>query len=252
MLLLIISVNITMGGCGKTTTVQALAEIFGKIYGKKVLCCDTDPQCNLTTVSGVNIMDCQKNNLYTLLKNQSTPSECIVKTKYYDIIPSSLLLAYADVEFNVLGREFILKEKLEPLDYDIILIDTPPALGLLNIMSLTASDKLIIPTECSYLAMIGLDQLFDTIQSVRKHSNTTLDLLGILLVKYNSRANLNIAISNSLERIAAQRNTRVFSSKIRETVKIREAQSQQVPLLDWDSSCSAASDYLELAQDIVL
>ena len=186
MLLLIISVNITKGGCGKTTTVQALAEIFGKIYGKKVLCCDTDPQCNLTTVSGVNIMDCQKNNLYTLLKNQSTPSECIVKTKYYDIIPSSLLLAYADVEFNVLGREFILKEKLEPLDYDIILIDTPPALGLLNIMSLTASDKLIIPTECSYLAMIGLDQLFDTIQSVRKHSNTTLDLLGILLVKYLS------------------------------------------------------------------
>ena len=228
---MIISVNITKGGCGKTTTVQALAEIFGKIYGKKVLCCDTDPQCNLTTVSGVN---------------------SIVKTKYYDIIPSSLLLAYADVEFNVLGREFILKEKLEPLDYDIILIDTPPALGLLNIMSLTASDKLIIPTECSYLAMIGLDQLFDTIQSVRKHSNTTLDLLGILLVKYNSRANLNIAISNSLERIAAQRNTRVFSSKIRETVKIREAQSQQEPLLDWDSSCSAVSDYLELAQNIVL
>ena len=94
---MIISVNITKGGCGKTTTVQALAEIFGKIYGKKVLCCDTDPQCNLTTVSGVNIMDCQKHNLYTLLKNQSTPSECIVKTKYYDIIPSSLLLAYADV-----------------------------------------------------------------------------------------------------------------------------------------------------------
>ncbi len=190
----IISAHITKGGCGKTTTVQALAEILGKEYGKRVLCCDTDPQCNLTTVSGINIMDCQQHNLYTLLKGQSTPADCIIKTKYYDVIPSSLLLAYADVEFNVLGREYLLKERLESLNYDVILIDTPPSLGLLNIMSLTASNKVIIPTECSYLAMVGLEQLFNTIQSVCKHSNKDLTILGILLVKYNSRTNLNVAI----------------------------------------------------------
>lgn len=248
----IISTHITKGGCGKTTTVQALAEILGKEYGKRVLCCDTDPQCNLTTVSGINIMDCQQHNLYTLLKGQSTPADCIIKTKYYDVIPSSLLLAYADVEFNVLGREYLLKERLESLNYDVILIDTPPSLGLLNIMSLTASNKVIIPTECSYLAMVGLEQLFNTIQSVCKHSNKDLTILGILLVKYNSRTNLNVAILRSLENVATQMHTHVFNSKIRETVKIREAQSQQCPILDWDPSCSAVSDYLNFAKETVL
>lgn len=247
----IISVNITKGGCGKTTTVQVLGEILCKKYGKKVLCIDTDPQCNLTTVSGIDLLQCQDKNLYTLLKGDYSLGDCIVKTKYYDLVPGSLLLAYADTEFNQLGREYFLKEKIENADYDVILIDTPPALGLLNIMSLTASTRIIIPTECSYLAMIGLDQLSKTIDSIRKHSNKTLDTTGILLVKYNSRANINIAVLNGLEKLAARMSTKVFKSKIRETVKIREAQSQQEPIIDWDSSCSAVSDYYDFVNEIV-
>ena len=100
--------------------------------------------------------------------------------------------------------------------------------------------------------MIGLEQLFNTIQSVRKHSNKDLAILGILLVKYNPRTNLNVAILRSLERVAAQMHTNVFDNKIRETVKIREAQSQQCPILDWDPSCSAVSDYLNFAKETVL
>lgn len=246
----IISVNITKGGCGKTTTVQMLGEILSKEYGKKVLCIDTDPQCNLTTVSGIDLMECQEHNLYTLLKDESTLEECIVKSKYYDVIPGSLLLAYADTEFNQLGREYYLKDKIENAPYDVILLDTPPSLGLLNIMSLSASTKIIIPTECSYLAMIGLDQLSDTIESVRKHSNKGLEITGILLIKYSSRANLNNAVLEGLEKMADKMNTRVFETKIRETVKVREAQSQQEPLLDWDASCSAVSDYKDFAKDI--
>ena len=129
----IISVNITKGGCGKTTTVQMLGEILSKEYGKKVLCIDTDPQCNLTTVSGVDLMECQEHNLYTLLKDESTIEECIVKTKYYDIVPGSLLLAYADTEFNqatMIGRERYIKNKIENVPYDVVLIDTPPSLGI--------------------------------------------------------------------------------------------------------------------------
>lgn len=247
----IVSVNITKGGCGKTTTVQMLGEILNKEYGKTVLCIDTDPQCNLTTVSGINLMDCQEHNLYTLLKEESTLEECIVKSKYYDIIPGSLLLAYADTEFNQLGREYLLKERIENADYDVILIDTPPSLGLLNIMSLTASTKIIIPTECSYLAMIGLDQLSNTIASVRKHSNKELQISGILVIKYNSRTNINHVVLNGLKKMAEQIDTKIFDSKIRETVKIKEAQSQQKPLLDWDSSCSAVLDYLDFAKDFV-
>lgn len=246
----IISVNITKGGCGKTTTVQMLGEILGKEYGKKVLCIDTDPQCNLTTVSGIDLMECQEHNLYTLLKDESTLEECIVKSKYYDVIPGSLLLAYADTEFNQLGREYYLKDKIENAPYDVILLDTPPSLGLLNIMSLSASTKIIIPTECSYLAMIGLDQLSDTIKSVRKHSNKGLEIAGILLIKYSSRANLNNAVLMGLEKMAKKMNTKVFKTKIRETVKVREAQSQQEPLLDWNASCSAVTDYLNFTKDI--
>lgn len=246
----IISVNITKGGCGKTTTVQALGEIFSKEYGKKVLCIDTDPQCNLTTVSGINIMDCQKHNLYTLLKEESSLDQCITKSKYYDLIPSSLLLAYADTEFNQLGREYLLKERIEKAKYDVILIDTPPSLGLLNIMSLTASTQIIIPTECSYLAMIGLEQLSNTINSVRKHSNKGLIISGILLIKYSSRTNLNHAILTGLEKMAEKFDTKVFDDKIRETVRIREAQSQHSPLIDWDPNCSAIIDYLQVAKHI--
>ncbi len=246
----IISVNITKGGCGKTTTVQMLGEILGKENKKKVLCIDSDPQCNLTTVSGIDLMNCQEHNLYTLLKKESSLKECIVKSTYYEVVPGSLLLAYADTEFNQLGREYLLKECIEDAHYDVILIDTPPSLGLLNIMSLTASTKIIIPTECSYLAMIGLNQLSDTIASVRKHSNKELDISGILLIKYNSRANLNNAVLSGLETMAVKMNTKVFTNKIRETVKIREAQSQQEPIIDWDATCSAVMDYKEFAKDI--
>lgn len=246
----IISVNITKGGCGKTTTVQMLGEILGKKYEKRILCIDTDPQCNLTTVSGIDVAECQEHNLYTLLKGQSSLQDCIVRSTYYDLIPSSILLAYADTEFNHLGREYMLKECIEDAGYDIILIDTPPALGLLNIMSLSASTKIIIPTECSYLAMIGLEQLSNTIESVRKHSNKRLEILGILLIKYNSRANINNAVLRGLEKMAEKMDIKVFKNKIRETVKVKEAQSQQEPLIDWDISCSAVQDYLEFTEEV--
>lgn len=246
----IISVNITKGGCGKTTTVQILGEIIGKKNEKRVLCIDTDPQCNLTTVSGIDPAECQEHNLYTLLKKSSKLQDCIVKSTYYDLIPGSILLAYADTEFNQLGREYLLKECIEDAGYDIILIDTPPSLGLLNIMSLTASTKIIIPTECSYLAMVGLEQLSDTIASVRRHSNKELEILGILLIKYNARTNINNAVLRGLEKMADKMHVQVFKNKIRETVKVKEAQSQQEPLLDWDSSCSAVLDYLEFAKEL--
>ena len=229
-----------------------MGEILGKEYSKKVLCIDTDPQCNLTTVSGVDIVSCQERNLYTLLKGDCTLQDCIVKSKYYDILPGSLLLAYADTEFNQLGREYLLKEHIEVANYDVVLIDTPPSLGLLNIMSLTASTKIIIPTECSYLAMIGLEQLSNTIESVRKHSNKALTIAGILIIKYNARTNLNQAVLTGLEKMAVKMQTHLLESKIRETVRIREAQSQHVPLLDWDDSCSAVLDYMNVIKNLNL
>lgn len=196
-------------------------------------------------------MACQEHNLYTLLREESTLDDCVIHAKYYDIIPGSLLLSYADTEFNRTGKEYFLKERLENAAYDYILIDTPPALGLLNIMSLTASTQIIIPTECSYLSMIGLNQLHETIETVRKYSNHELRISGILMIKYSPRTNLNVAIADGLLQMADRMHTKVFNSKIRETVKIKEAQSQQVPLLDWDSKCSAVSDYKNFVKELV-
>ena len=246
----IISVNIQKGGCAKSSTVQILGEILGKLYNKKVLCIDTDPQCNLTTISGIELEDCAEHNLYTLLNGNSTLEECIVKATYYDVIPGSVWLSNADIAFNKIGKEQMLKEAIEGAKYDYILIDTPPALGLLNIMSLTASTKLLIPTECSYLSMVGLEQLFQTIESVKKYTNPNLELLGILMVKYSARTNLNAAIYDALNEMAAEANTKVFEAKIRETVKVREAQSQMQPLIEWAPSCSAMEDYKALVKEI--
>lgn len=246
----IISINITKGGCGKTTTVQMMGEILSKYHKKRVLCIDTDPQCDLSIVSGINFME-QEHNLYTLLKGDSTLEECIVKSKYYDIIPGSLLLAYADTEFNQRGREYLLKERIKNADYDAILIDSPPALGLMNIMSLTASTKVIIPAECSYLAMVGLNKLYNTLKSVHMHSNKDLCIAGILLIKYNGRININNTVLESLEKLAIQMNTKVFDSKIRETAKIKEAQSLQSPIIDWAPYCTAASDYRKFVKEFI-
>lgn len=245
----IVSVNIQKGGCGKTTTVQVLAELLGE-QGYKVLCLDTDPQCNLTSASGIDILSTQGRNLYTLLKGTTALEETVIHTKYYDLIPSSLELCYADTEFSRPGKENFLKERLSGAKYDIIFIDTPPSLSLLNIMSLTASTKAIISTEMSYFALIGLNQLSETIDTVKKYSNKKLELMGILPVKYNARTNLNAEVERGLTEMANNINTRVFDSKIRESVKIKEAQLQQVPIIEWCKGLPALEDYKEFCEEI--
>ena len=247
---MIISVNIQKGGCAKTTTVQILGELLGKEHGKRVLCIDTDSQCSLTSVSNINPIDC-KTNIYTLLKEESTLANTIVHTPYYDLIPGSPYLANADIEFNKIGKEQFLKERIESARYDVILIDTPPALSLMSIMALTACDKVIIPTEPSYLAMAGLDQLYETVGTVKKYLNSDISILGIMIIKYNPKTNLNKLVLESIEDYANQKNTMVLKSRIRETVKIKEAQSQQRPICDWASNCTAVSDYRNAIEEII-
>ena len=247
----IITVSIQKGGSSKTLTCQIMAELLSKEYGKRVLCVDADAQCNLTSLSGVDIIATQHNNIYTMLKGETKPKDCITACKYYDIIPGSMLLCSADSEFVQTGREMLLKEKLRRLKYDICIIDTPPALGIVNIMALTAADHVLIPTECSVLAMIGLQQLNRTINTVRTYTNPKLDISGILVTRYNSRANLNSSIYESLQQIADELKTKVYSTKIRETIKVREAQSQFTPILDYSgaSNCTAVTDYRNFMQE---
>ncbi len=255
-----IAVNIQKGGSSKTLTCQVLGELLAKEgaqltknkKNKKVLLVDTDPQCNLSSVSGIDIAATQQHNLKTLLKNESSIEECIYHAKYYDIIPSSILLSNADTEFNTTGREKFLAEKLQGLDYDICLVDTPPGLNILNIMTLSAADSVLIPTECSVLAMIGLSQLQSTLTTIRKYSNPNIKIAGILVTRFNGRANINAAIYDNLRETAKNLNTIVFETKIRETVKVKEAQAQFLPVTDYAGRCSAVEDYRNFIKECKL
>ncbi len=248
----VISCHIPKGGNFKTTSVQALAELLSKDYGKKVCCIDTDSQCSLSIVSGIKKEDPQK-NLFALLNGDCDIKDCIVSTPYYDIIPGSLQLSTVDKTFQEIGKENFLKEHISKIirKYDYILIDTAPALSLTNVMSATASDYILITAEPSYLSMSAIDQLYKTIQSVRKYLNNRLELLGVLVVRYNPRANINEAILTAIEKQAANMRMHVFDSKIRETVKIKEAQTQTMPLIDWSDKCTAIEDYRAFLKELM-
>jgi chromosome partitioning protein len=248
----VISLSTTKGGCGKTTTVQIMGEILGK-KGKKVLVIDADPQCNLSTVSGIMISEdkYQTNNLYTLIKEQSTIDKCIEKCEYYDILVGSLMMTYAETEYgNIAGYEFMLREIIEELDYDVVLIDTPPTLGKIGIMALTASDYVIVPSECSKMSMLGFQQLTQTIGSVKKRTNKGLEILGVLVLKFNKRTNWDGAVYDALEQMAESYNTKVFNTKIRETIKVREAQGLNKRVIDFAKNMTAVEDYEELINEI--
>ena len=247
--------NIQKGGCGKTSTCQLLSEILGKEYKKNVLCVDMDPQCNLTAASGVNLMEFQEKNLLGLLNEEYPINECIAESEYYDIIPGSLNLTDADTIFsNTISKETLLKEVLAPAEkvYDYIIIDTPPSLNVLASMALTCCTKVIIPCLSDYFAMMGLNQLFGRISQIKKKLNPNLVIEGILLVKYSGRANLDKAVLNGLNDMAIRMDTKVFESKIRERVKLREAQSQQQSVIDYYDTKDVVDDYKALINEISL
>ncbi len=248
----VISCHIPKGGNCKTTTVQAIAEILSKDYDKKICVIDTDSQRSLSIVSGIKSEDTER-SLFAVLSDDCDIKDAIFSTPYYDIIPGSLKLSTVDKNFQDIGRENILKEKIAKIKrkYDYILIDTAPALSLTNIMSATASDYMLITAEPSYLSMSAIDQLYNTTKSVKKYLNNNLELLGILLVRYNPRANINEMILTAIEKQAANMNVHVFDSKIRETVKIKEAQTQTIPLIDWADKCTAIEDYRSFLKELV-
>lgn len=251
----IISVTVQKGGCGKTTTCQLLAELLGKEADKTVLCIDMDPQCNLSVASGINLMDYQDKNLLGLLKEEYSLSECIAESEYYDIVPGSLSLTDADSIFsNVISKETLLKDVLAPAEgaYDIVILDTPPSLNILNSMALTACTKVIIPCLADYFAMMGLNQLYGRITQIKKKLNPDLSIEGILLVKYSGRSNLDKAVVDGLNEMAERMHTKVFNAKIRDRVKLREAQSQQKSVIDYPNTKDIIEDYRSLQNEILL
>jgi len=245
----IITVNNQKGGIGKTTTVHAIgAGLVEK--GFKILLIDLDPQSNLSLSCSA---DTSGLTVYDVMKGECTAQEAIQKVNSLDIIPSNILLSGADLEFTKTGREYLLKESLDPIrdQYDFIVMDTPPSLGILTVNSLVASNKVIIPITADIFALQGIGQLSSTIEQVRKYCNSSLAVEGVLLTKYSNRTILSRDLAETIQQTAKILNTKVFEATIREGIAIREAQTLQQDIFSYASTSNPGQDYMQLVEEFL-
>ena len=240
------------GGVGKTTTNINLAACLA-IKGKKVLVLDIDPQGNTTSGLGISKRGLE-NTMYEVLINDSyDPKNAVRHTvvEGLDIIPASVELAGAEVEMVQLeGREKRLKRALDTIrdGYDYIFIDCPPSLGLLTINSLTAVDSVLIPIQCEFYALEGVSQLMSTIELVRKSMNKNLEIQGVILSMFDGRTNLSIQVVEEVKRYFKQK---VYTTVIPRNVRLAEAPSYGLPIMEYDPRSNGARAYMEFAEEFL-
>lgn len=247
----IITISNQKGGVGKTTTAHALLTGLANM-GYKVLALDADPQTNLTYTTGINMDDTP--DLYNLLKKQASFLEVVQQVKPgFDIIPGSLDLAGADMEFTAAGREYMIREALEPVKekYDFCIIDTPPTLGILTVNALTASHKIIVPMAADVYSLQGLSQLQGMVENVKKYCNPGLIIDGLLLTKYSDRAIINRNLKDSLQQTAAQLHTRLYKTTIREAVAVKEIQFLQSDIFTEYPKAKVTEDYKQFIKEFL-
>jgi chromosome partitioning protein len=238
------------GGVGKTTTAHALG--FGiSTKGFKVLLLDLDAQGNLSHSLGASL----KSPVSTMdvLTKEVSAEDAMVPCEKLTFIPSTPALAGADMLISQTGKEYRLKEALEPIlgYYDYIVIDTPPALGILTINALTACTKVIIPAQADIYSLQGIGQLYGTIEAVRRYCNPNLKIMGILLTRYSSRSILTRDITNMIEQTAGRLETVVYKTTIREAVAIKEAQAQQMDIFSYAPKGKATDDYRMFVEEVL-
>jgi chromosome partitioning protein len=245
----VIAVINQKGGVGKTTTVNAIGE--GLILkGYKALYIDLDAQGNLSYTLGATT-----NGLTAMDLLQGKPAQATIqRTEAGDIIASSPSLAGADTIITATGKEYRLREALEPLSalYDYCIIDTPPALGILAINALTACTGAIIPAQADIYSLQGISQLHNTIETVKKYCNPALVIKGIVLTRYNSRAIISREVADMIQQAAGQLQTKLYTAKIRECTAIKEAQATQQSIYNYAPRSNAAADYTALIDEILV
>lgn len=247
----IIAIANQKGGVGKTTTTVNLAASLG-VLEKKVLLIDADPQANASSGLGIDV-DAVEHGTYQLLEHTMRAAEVVVPTNApnVDLIPSHIDLVAAEIELiDKDNREYMLKEALRDFDheYDYILIDCAPSLGLLTLNALTAADSIIIPIQCEYFALEGLGKLLNTVKSVQKIHNNALDIEGMLLTMYDSRLRLSNQV---VEEVQKHFTDMVFTTIIQRNVRLSEAPSYGESIIQYDASSKGAANYLNLAHELL-
>lgn len=236
------------GGVGKSTTAQSIGAGL-KHKGYKVLFIDLDAQGNLTYSLGINEADIDIMDVMT----GTDVKQAIIETAQGDAIASTPQLARADSVFTEVGKEYTLKEALEPVadHYDFIVIDTPPAVGILTINALTCCNEVVIPAQADIYSLQGVSQLHNSIETVKKYCNHNLNVKGILLNRYNSRAIISRDITDELENTAEQMGTKVFNTRIRECTAIKEAQTVREDIFTYAPRSNASADYNAVIEEII-
>ncbi|NND15772.1 MAG: ParA family protein [Eudoraea sp.] len=247
----IIAIANQKGGVGKTTTTVNLAASLG-VLEKKVLLIDADPQANATSGLGIDV-DAVEFGTYQVLEHTKTAQETIIQTSSpnVDLIPAHIDLVAIEIELvDKDDREYMMKQAIRDLkeEYDYILIDCAPSLGLLTLNALTASDSVIIPIQCEYYALEGLGKLLNTIKSVQRIHNPDLDIEGMLLTMYDSRLRLSNQV---VEEVRKHFEDMVFDTVIQRNVRLGEAPSYGESIIKYDASSKGATNYLNMATELL-
>lgn len=238
------------GGVGKTTTAVNLAASLA-VAEKRTLLADVDPQANAT--SGVGISPSSGKTIYQVLIEGMDAASVIVESQvpFLSVLPSHINLVGSEIEMvEMQDRERLLATALRPVkdDYDFVVVDCPPSLGLLTLNALTAADSVLIPVQCEYFALEGLGQLFNTINMVKKNLNPNLDIEGVLLTMFDSRLRLSNQIVEEVRRYFGEK---VFGTIVSRNIRLSEAPSFGQPIILYDAVCSGTRNYMELAKEVL-
>lgn len=247
----VIAIANQKGGVGKTTTAVNLSAGLG-LRGKKTLVVDIDPQGNTTSGLGVDPRTVSL-SVYDCIINNTPIKDVIIKTEFENlwVCPSNIDLAGAELELvSKEKREYLLKNSLSEVlsDFDFILIDCPPSLGLITLNSFAAADTVLVPIQCEYYALEGLSQLTNTIKIIKKNINPPLDIEGVLLTMFDSRTNLSIQVVDEVKRFFG---AKVYATIIPRNVRIAESPSFGKPVMEYDKNSKGAESYLDLADEVI-